>query len=179
MSNSLLELSELINKEIRITENDVAPRYLPNQKQIRNISELSLDVIADNFDKLKKKGSLFVLPSTQDVFEHYFFLFRGDIKKRGYWSYWHYFAFSIITSFSYEEMVKSKKHESIRLDDPANWNPPTFEVAILALNYVTGQLHPDAIYSLKAFSEREGVSVKDLFQIIELKIKKLHAIESI
>jgi hypothetical protein len=179
MSQSILDLSELINKEIRITENDVEPRYLPNQKEIRSISEISLDVIADNFDKLKKTGKLFVLSNSQGVFEHYFFLFRGDIKKRGYWSYWHYFAFTIITCFAYEELIRAKKHKTIKLNDPANWNPPSFEMSVLAFNYVSAQLYPNAIYSLRAFSEKKNVSIKDLLQLIEFKIKKLHGIEKI
>lgn len=179
MSVSLSDLSNLIDKEIRIHENDVEPRYLPNQQDLRNISDISIDVFAEHFEKLKKKGALFYLEKTQKAFEETFFTLRGDIKKRGYWSYWHYFAFSLITCFAYEELIKTKKHETVKLDDPANWNPPSLEVAVLAFNYVSTQLYPDAIYSLKAFSDRKNVSIIDLLELMEHKIKKMHGIKEL
>jgi hypothetical protein len=171
MGISLRTLSERISREIHLSENDVEPRYLPNQRDIRNMSQVVLDVLIRRREELSSTGQLKKLEKTQPIFLDALSEIKNNVVEHGYWSFWHYSALTVITCFSYLEALKQGKHKNLSLSDQDNWTDPSLDVAVLSINYITGQLYPDAISKLQRISEQPDVNIETLVQYLLRQIR--------
>ena len=172
--SSLKLLSEKIAQEIHLTEKDIAPVYLPNQKEIRGLSQISLDILVREFEEWKQQGKLKKWVKTQVIFKKTLEDINEDIEKHGYWSFWHYALLCIITSFAYIELIKKGKHKTIELNKQSTWYSPNWEVAVLSINFVAGQLYPEGLARVQRLAEKQNADIKDVCQSLSMYMKQLH-----
>ena len=171
---NLRTLSERINKEITIHNNDVAAHFLHNQREIQQLANISLSIMQNTFSDVKTMGHLKNLPQTQKVFSETLTYICDDIHKHGRWSFWHYSGLCLISCFAYLELLKANKHQTIDLSAPKTWANPDHEVAIITINYIAGRLYPKSLARLQAIGDEDDVDVSDLCGAIKQKIDLLH-----
>jgi hypothetical protein len=173
MSISLRTLSDRIAKQINVDNNDVNARYLPNQREIQKLANVSLDILVSNFESIKTIGSLRKLKKTQLVFEETLAFINSSVKEKGVWSFWHHSGLCLISCFAYVELLKKNKHQTINLSDEKNWADPNWEIAVLTTNYIAGRLYPSSLAKLMQIGEGDDVNISDLCNVIVKKIEIL------
>jgi len=184
----LSHLADNIAKTLQIKQHDIEPVYLPNMKEIRSLSSLSLSVLMAKRNELEtfpeillvgQKGKKKLRESLNAVAEKHFLpllsFVNTDIKEHGHWSFYHYLALCTITSNHYNAALKENKHASINLADETAWAEPTLDVPVLALNFVAGQLYRKPLTNFGHYFEQNQVSMDDRVAYIKQQIKLLHA----
>lgn len=170
---SLHTLRDRIDKRIAQEENDITPKYLPNQREIRTLSNLALDIIIRDFEDIKKAGQLRKLKKTQVVFESTIKAVNDDIKKHGFWSFWHYAAICSVTCFAYLKLLKQNKHHTIELNKEDTWVDANWEVAVLSINFVSAELFKEKLSILLEINQSDDVDIRSFCEILLKKIERL------
>lgn len=170
---TLRSLNERIEKEIYRGQHDIEPRYLPNQRDVRGLSQLCLDLLVRDFHDMKKHGLLRRLKKTQNVFENTLKAVKKDLEKNGHWSFWHYSALCLITCFAHLKLIQDEKHNKLHLDQQSTWVNPNWEHAVLSINYLSAQLFPKHLEKLQAINGSDDVDIKIMCNLIVRNIEKL------
>lgn len=158
----LQTLSNKIEKKIKIFNYDVEARFLPNQREIQKLANVSLDLIVRDFSVIKTIGALNKLPETQKSLDNLLSLLDENIKKNHYWSFWHYSGLCLLTCFAYLVLLKKRKHQTIDLSKDSTWADPDWQVGVITINYIAGRMYPSSLAILMQISEEDDVSIEDL-----------------
>jgi len=171
---TIRSLSERITQAIKLENNDVPSIILPQQREMANMSRLSLDLLVRDLKSWTPIG----LPNKKwtkviNVFERTILSINADINKNGRWSFWHYSAICQVTCFAYLDLIKREKHNTINLNDPKVWDSASWEEAVLTLNFISGRLYPNALSRLQEISANDDVSIEDVCKTLLWHINQL------
>jgi hypothetical protein len=175
---TLRNLSEQIEKKIRLVNHDVEPIPHPSIRGIRAFCEVSFDILIRDLEtwtsqgritKLKNKGEKSISAFIDTIKQA-----KHDLDKHRHLSFWHFGVICYTTCFAYEELLKQKKHVTIALNEQSTWNNPNWEVAVLFLNFAAGKLYPNALTVLKEVCDQPGVDAQDVCRFLLKRINMLH-----
>ncbi|MEG3765089.1 hypothetical protein [Alteromonas sp. 14N.309.X.WAT.G.H12] len=166
----LRSFSQLIEKEIAIHEHDVVPRYIPDLRDTLNACSVLMDVIYNQYDDFKLVGKAKSLKKSLPTLEKLMNFIHSDIKKNRRWSFWHFIAINIITSFAHEYLISKNKHSTIELDKQETWNSPNWEMATLFFYFIASSLYKDELNKFMSFQTQTGVDIDTLSRFLVRKI---------
>lgn len=171
---TLHALSETIRKEIQVRENDVEPMYLPNLREIRGMANIALDILISDFSRWSIVGEAKALHKSRAVFEKTMHAIKKDLDTHQRWSFWHYSGLCLITCLAYAALIKQQKHKTIDLSQQSTWINPDWEVATLAINYVSGRLYPNGLARLVDIANKPGMDIEQMCNVLIYNMHKLH-----
>jgi hypothetical protein len=168
--SDLLQLSKVLDNELSLIDNDLTPRYLPNQLELRGLSDVCLNLLVRyeaetlnvKFLRNKKKSKACLSILLAEV--------NSNIKQNHKWSFWHYASLCLVTCFAYAKLLEQNKHKTIDLASQETWNIPNSEVATLAINYVAGRLYPDGLSIVIQLMNSDKYDIDTLCRFLTRKI---------
>ena len=105
----LRELTDIVDKELRIAEHDVTPCYISNIKEVVAGMVAMLDIIERDLDIIVNIGEMKKMKQSKKVFKELFNYTKIDVLKNRRWSFWHFMALCLITSVAHEKLIQQNK----------------------------------------------------------------------
>jgi hypothetical protein len=170
----LRELSDVIDKEIRISQHDVTPRFQPNLKQIIGGMTAILDIMNRDLDIILNVGKMKKMKASKEVFRKLFFYVKSDIEKNRRWSFWHFMSLCLIVSVANDKLAMQNKHATIDLEKQETWNNPTWEVAVLYTVFVSSSLYKKDLVNFIEMQARSDVDAELVSRLLLRKMKLLN-----
>jgi hypothetical protein len=171
--STLRSLSEKIEKEILLQNNDVPPVFHHSIRGIRAFCEASIDLLMRDMEVWTKIGRLKKLHKSRNVFIETLTQAKNDLDNNKHLSFWHFGVICFTTCFAYEELLKQGKHQSIELNAQSTWNDPNWEVAVIFLNFSAGKLYPTALSTLNDIFKQPDVDASDACKFLLKRISML------
>jgi hypothetical protein len=166
-------LSERIESQIKIHENDVTPQYSADQREIKGLANWALDILVRDVESWTKKGKLRKFKKTRPIFIETLKAIKADLNEHQHWSFWHFGGICFLTCFAYEKLLNENKHKSIDLSKQETWASTGWEEAVLAINYVTGKRYPNGLQRLVKVAGEPDVNSKTMCEFILKRISML------
>jgi hypothetical protein len=173
-------LASNIAKTLQIKTHDIEPVYLPNMKEIRDLSNISLAILktkvkelrqfpeALNASKQARKGLSKVL---NDELVPLFRFIEKNIEEHGLWSFYHYLGLITIVNFHYSAAIKQNKQNTINLALDETWNDsPSIDVPVLTLGFISGQLYKQPLAKFTEYFDNKNVNMTDRCEYIRQQI---------
>ena len=138
---TLSQLESQIAKKCAEYQDNVHPQYHPHLPQMRRLSLLCLQHLAneDGLFKVVKKD----VPPNKGIIkklEGLLIFTAKDLEGNGQLTFYHYLGMLTSLSFHYAKMVKEKSYEGLNLADESQWDALTWEACVWSLFYIAGTL---------------------------------------
>jgi hypothetical protein len=176
-------LASNIAKALQIKTHDIEPVYLPNMKEIRDLSNISLSILKTKIKELRelpealnptkqaRKGLSNVL---NNELVPLFRFIEKNIDEYGLWSFYHYLGLVTVVNFHYSAAIKQNKHNTINLSLDETWNDsPSIDVPVLSLGFISGQLYRQPLVKFTEYFDKNNITMSERCEYIKQQIRAI------